>query len=227
MIAPIKSHIFIWCVPAKNSEGSLCVKDKKLTSDKPKNRAGDDKKKPRKKRKLTEERLRNGAYFYLGRFAASRARLTLVLENRVRRAAFEGRCELEEAEGWVAPIVQKCADLGLIDDTAYAAMRARSLMQKGKAPRYIAQDLRAKGLSDGDIESALDSLKEEAGEDPSLHAAKALMRRRRMGAYRDPAKREDYKDKDLGAMARAGLSLNLARALLALETVEEVEDYLL
>ncbi len=203
----------------------LCREDKKLTSEKPKNRAGRDEKKPRKKRKLTEERLRNGAYYYLGRFAASRARLTLVLENRVRRAAFEGRCDLEEAQAWVAPIVTKCVDLGLIDDTAYAAMRARSLMQKGKAPRYIMQDLRSRGLSDADVENALDSLVEEAGEDPSLHAAKALMRRKRMGAYRDPAKREDFKDKDLAAMSRAGLSLNLARTLLALETAEEVEDY--
>lgn len=143
----------------------------------------------------------------------------------MRRAAFDGRCDLEEAQLWIAPLVQKCVDLGLVDDTAYAAMRARSLMQKGKAPRYISQDLRSRGLSDDDIESALTSLREEAGEDPSLHAAKALMRRRRMGAYRDPAKRADFRDKDLGAMARAGLSLNLARALLDLATVEEVEDY--
>ena len=58
-------------------------------------------------------------------------------------------------------------------------------------------------------------------EDPELEAAKALMRKRRLGPYG----KGDRFEKDLGAMARAGFSLRLARDLLKLETVEEVEDY--
>lgn len=128
---------------------------------------------------------------------------------------------------WVQPIVQKCVELKLVDDTAFAAMRARSLMNRGKAPRYIAQDLAQRGLSKADIDAALASLAHEAGEDPALHAAKSLLRRRRLGPYRPAEKREAAFDKDMGALARAGISLTMARTLLKLETVEELENYFL
>jgi regulatory protein len=82
-----------------------------------------------------------------------------------------------------------------------------------------------KGLSEDDITYALDALEEETqSENLERDAAIALARRRRLGPWRLPEKREDMKEKDLAAMARAGFSYDLARDVIEAESIEELEN---
>ena len=71
----------------------------------------------------------------------------------------------------------------------------------------------------------MDALTDEAP-DPELHAAIKLARRRRLGPYADPDKRDENRDKHLAAMARAGFSYDMARRIIECEDPGELEDLL-
>jgi regulatory protein len=53
-------------------------------------------------------------------------------------------------------------------------------------------------------------------------AARAYAKRRRIGPFRRPGTREAHRDRDLGAMARAGFPYGLARA--TIEAEEETDE---
>ncbi|MEQ8164587.1 MAG: hypothetical protein RIC93_00755, partial [Alphaproteobacteria bacterium] len=57
---------------------------------------------------------------------------------------------------------------------------------------------------------------------PDLVSACRLLRRRRLGPYRQRDRAERF-EKDLAALARAGFSLDTAREVLGLASPEEVE----
>lgn len=59
---------------------------------------------------------------------------------------------------------KELANRGYIDDKAYASRQAVLSARSGKAERLIRQELLRKGLSGEDINSAIESLKEESGE---------------------------------------------------------------
>jgi len=56
-------------------------------------------------------------------------------------------------------------------------------------------------------------------------AALALIRRRRLGPYRDSATRADFRAKDLAALARAGFSYDLARRVIEAETQDVLVEF--
>ena len=82
---------------------------------------------------MTAAYLRNSAIHYLGTRAASRAMLEQTLERRAARRLGERRVP-EAARELIAATVAEMAVLGLIDDMAYGAARARSLTRKGPCP---------------------------------------------------------------------------------------------
>jgi len=47
-----------------------------------------------------------------------------------------------------------------------------------------------------------------------LEAARAYARKRRLGAYRSPEKRAEYRQKDLASLARQGFSFDIAKQAL-------------
>jgi len=182
-----------------------------------------------KPRQPTATSLENAALFYLSRFDASTASLVRVLDRRVRRAA---RADPEGADPdasarLIADVVEKMRRLGYLDDTRYAANRARGLLARGTAPGRIRLDLAAKGVAADDIDAALSALAADGGEGPlPLKAAVALVRRRRLGPYRAGAERAIRRTRDLAALARAGFDLAIARRVIDAETPESLERML-
>lgn len=109
------------------------------------------------------EAARDIALRRLDRCAAPRAVLARTLERRGvdPRAAQEALDRLEAA--------------GVVDDRAYAAALARTrFAEKGAARRAIADELRRKGLREGDIRAAL----EQIDSDDEAVAALALARKK-------------------------------------------------
>lgn len=142
---------------------------------------------------LTVEALRAAALRHLSRHAPSSAQLRAVLARRVQRA---GQPELAGAvDGIVAEMVSR----GFVDDTAWAAARARRLIRRGVAPGVARQRLRAHGV---EAEAEL------AGE-AELRAARALVRRRRLGPWRGEA-RGEHRSSDLAKLGRAGFGWAVA-----------------
>ena len=180
---------------------------------------GEDRRKKRKRRQpkpLTYERMEAAAFRHLERFACSAEELARVLERKVWRTSRVHPVDEDEARKWIKTIVAKMQRLSLIDDEAYAEMKTRSLANRGKGRRAIRWALAAKGVDEQFIEDAIDEYATEEGDIDRI-AAVNLVKRRRLGPMRPADKRETFFDKDLGALARAGIPLGLAREVLALE----------
>jgi regulatory protein len=167
---------------------------------------------PRTRGPLTLAGLEKAALDYLGRFASSRASLRRVLGRRVARAARDGRIDAAEGARLIEDIIARYAASGLVDDAAYAAQQAASLQRRGASAQAIRARLAQKGVEPEAVRAALASREAEGGGD--LAAACALVRRRRLGPYRPPASRAAARAKDLGVLARAGFSGDVARRVL-------------
>jgi regulatory protein len=184
----------------------------------------------KKPRIPTEAGLLKSAVHYLERFAASQAMLRRVLMRRVDRAVRAELIEREPGAEIVEKVVAKVIAAGLINDQTYADSRARTLLRRGRAPRAIAQDLRARGLGDQEITAGVAALTEEGDGDLELRAALRHAERRRLGPFgtipEDPEAAKAKRHKDLGNFARAGFSSAVAQQILAAPSRDAAIDLL-
>jgi regulatory protein len=186
---------------------------------------------PRKRRErrpprpLSAVSLENAAVFYLSRFASSSGNLRRVLLRKVARSTRanpDAEVDAEAGAKMVEAIIARFVQKGYIDDRAYANQAAASLARRGTSRFSIAGKLAQKGVEAEMVGAAIETLDEDSGSS-EIAAACALVRRKRMGPYRLPAKRAEWKDKDLASMARAGFRLDLARRVLKAPDVEALE----
>lgn len=165
-------------------------------------------------RKATKSHLENVALHYLERFATSSQNLKNVLLRRVRRSAHHHDTDLDEGASWVNDIITRFLETGLLDDRVYANGRVRSLHARGNSKRSIRMKVRAKGVEMELIDDVLTAIGNEENEDVDMVAAHRFAKRRRLGPYRDPAHREERREKDMAALARAGFSYHIARMII-------------
>ena len=71
---------------------------------------------------LNAERLRDLALRYVGKYATTRARLRQYLARKLRERGWEGAASPD-----LERLADRFAELGLIDDAAYALAKSRSL----------------------------------------------------------------------------------------------------
>jgi regulatory protein len=174
---------------------------------------------------VTPELLAKKARAYLERFDASENHLRRVLLRYVEDIARapDASVDPERAAALVEVLVGRYVASGLVDDARFATSIARGQRTRGASRQAIEHKLRARGVPAEVVAAALDALDADAAGDPELDAARALVRRRRLGPYRPPAERAARRERDLGALARAGFSLEVAlRALEARDQVTEL-----
>lgn len=165
---------------------------------------------------LSEASLRDLALNYLGRFATTRAKLGAYLSRKVRERGWDG-----ERPADIEGVIARMAELGYVDDAAFALSKARSLGARGYGRRRVDSALRAAGVEDVDSSAARDHAAAEAAE-----SALRFARKRRIGPFApDPADRAQ-KERMLAAMVRAGHDFALAKAILALDPGSDVEEIL-
>lgn len=176
---------------------------------------------PRPPRPVTAAYLERTALHYLERYGASTEMLRRVLQRRVA-----ARCRLREEDPaeyaeTIEAVVARAVGAGLVDDTVFATAKVRSLRRRGGSARAIQAKLAAKGVEREVVAAALAA--EEAERDPDAEengeedAARAYARRRRLGPFRRPDARAAARERDIGAMARAGFALALARRVIDAE----------
>jgi regulatory protein len=172
---------------------------------------------PRTKRPpkpLDEVRLRDLALAYVARFATSGGKLAAYLKRKLRERGWEG-----EREPDIAGLVARYAELGYIDDAAYARAKSGDLLRRGYGPRRVSQALGEAGI-DEDLRGAVAASVNEA-----RAAALQLARKRRFGPFSvQPADRA-VREKQLAAMIRAGHGFDVARAVLEAVSEEEAEAW--
>jgi len=172
-------------------------------------------------RKATPKSLENAARSYVGRFAATAESLRRVLLRRIERSARAHGTDRSEAATWAEDIVARFVRSGLVDDAAFAEARAATLHRRGTARRMIRFRLLEKGVAEDTIASALTALGDDAT-DSERQAALNLARRRRLGLFRPESTREDHREKDLAALARAGFGYDVARAVVDAERADDL-----
>ncbi len=169
---------------------------------------------------LSATALDNAALHYLGRFASSSENLRRILMRKVERRA-TGEEERAEGARLVEELIARYRQTGLLDDRAYAAQAAASLARCGASRFSIGGKLAQKGIAAELVKETLAALDE--GGSSEIVAACALVRRRRLGPYRAAGGAAEWRRKDLATLARAGFGLDIARRVLAVRDIAELE----
>ena len=164
----------------------------------------------------TAASLHDAALRHLARFAATEAGLARVLERRVQRWGQRAAAEGQDVTDLVAvgrraarDVARALVAAGAVNDEAFAAARAARLARAGRSRRVIAAHLAAKGVAAETADASLPNASDE------LPAALAYARRRRIGPFR-VGPEVDLALQDMGALARAGFSRDIAERALAM-----------
>lgn len=139
---------------------------------------------------------------YVERFATTRGRLADYLRRKIRERGWEGDPADPDA------LAARMADLGYVDDRAFAEARARSMTRRGLGARRITDALRHARVGTEDAEAVAPELEEQAPE-----AALAFARRKRIGPFATAPADRERRAKQLAAMARAGHGYELSRRI--------------
>ena len=166
-------------------------------------------------KKISKTYLENAALYYLQRYATSAENLRRILMRKVKRSCAFHQVPVDDFAPLVDELVKRYINVGLVDDRSFAQAKVTSLRRQGHSGRSIIARLQVKGLSTAQIEAAMKNVDDEH-EDAEISAARAYVRRKKLGSYR---KRPitDPKDlqKEMASMGRAGFSYEVARRALA------------
>ena len=175
-------------------------------------------------------RMMNKAVDYLGRYASSQHKLGQILKR------FASRKLTDYAADDIAAAIQKtinqCSQLGYLDDRQFAVTVARNQRRLGRSRLVIRQRLRQHALDDDIITHALAEADENSA-NGELQAAIHFAQRRRLGpfarrhsAHHQRLNARQWKQRELGAMARAGFSMATSRQILDHDDPDKIDDLL-
>lgn len=171
----------------------------------------------RRQKKITPQRLKNIGLYYLERYETSRENLRQVLQRRVAAYARENPdWQSAEALEWIENILDEFERLHYLDDARFAALRANSYVAAGKPARYIQNKLRQKGVAETEISEVLAQLEYD-----ETAMAMRLAERKKIGPYRSPEQRREYRQKDMGTLLRAGFSYDVVQEVLGADIVAD------
>lgn len=167
-------------------------------------------------KRITPQRLKNIALFYLKRFETSEANLRTVLKRRIDDYAYHDKdFDRAAAYGWAEELLADFVRLRYVDDARFAEMRIRDYLAAGKSPRYILGKMKEKGVD----EQIVSRLLNEQEYDPFESALK-LAKKKKIGPYSaTPELRRERRSKDLAVLVRAGFDYDVA--VRVLETEED------
>ncbi len=176
--------------------------------DAPAGRPGAGRPERRAPRRITADYLQRAAMHYLERYAAPAAQLRRVLARKVVLSCRHHGLEPAAFEAMLDEVVARCVASGLVDDRRFAEARAATLRRKGRSSRAVAASLSAKGIArDLAMQASSGSAEDE------LAAARRTAQRKRLGPW-SRGDRAAARQKDLAAMARAGFTMTIARAVI-------------
>ena len=167
---------------------------------------------------LDAPRLEELALAYVARFATSAAKLETYLRRKLRERGWEGESAAPTAD-LIAALIERLVSAGYVDDTAYARSKSGSLLRRGFGERRIGQALGAAGIA-AEVREEVRS-----GMSAQRRAALALAAKRRFGPFGDKAGDRAGREKQIGAMLRAGHPLDSARELVNAISVEAAEQW--
>jgi len=173
---------------------------------------------------LTRDLLADHAAWYLERWWPSARRLEQVLVRKADRHAI-GPEDRAQGRAWAAELVAERVARGSLDDSRFAQAWVDELHRKGLSRRAMLAKLRDKGVAHDVAATAVEDMDETVGPEAERIRAVAYARRRRLGPMRsDPHQRSERRQRDLGAMARAGFAFGIAREVIDAEDLDTLLD---
>jgi regulatory protein len=157
---------------------------------------------------LTRFKVEQMALAYVNRFDCTASKLKRHLAERVRKQGGD-----ENAEAWIAELVERYLGSGVLNDARFAKNLASQLTTRGKSSRMISQKLAMRGVP-SEVAQELMTSRRQDEPNAELDAARAFARKRRLGPHRDAEKRAEFRQKDLAALARQGFSFDTAKKAL-------------
>ena len=142
---------------------------------------------------------------YVERFSTTRGKLVDYLKRKVRERGWDG------ADADPVTLAEKMAELGYLDDRAWAESRVRSLGRRGLGAARVTGALRAAGVGEEDREAVAPDVADRA-----VEAALLFAKRKRLGPWGAGALDRPAREKAFAAMLRAGHPMDLSRRILAL-----------
>ena len=173
-------------------------------------------------RKVTRKLLEKSAFYYLKRYSSSSENLRRILFKRVKSSAQYHGTDVSAGQLWVNEVIEKFIANKLLDDVQYAETKCLSVHRKGGSKQTIRKKLREKGITPDIIEQTF-TLLDQYSVDPELIAAAITARRRRLGPYRSRGHRNNFREKDLASLARAGFNYSIASWVIDVETIDHLE----
>ena len=158
---------------------------------------------PRSRPPLDDKALGELALRYVGKYATTRSKLAAYLARKVRERGWEGDRGPDFEE-----LVNRFAELGYVDDAAYALAASRSLSSRGYGRRRLDRKLAQAGVREDDGAAARALAEAEA-----VDAALRFARRRRIGPFGSGGMDPKGREKAIGVMVRAGHAFPLAKAI--------------
>jgi regulatory protein len=159
---------------------------------------------------LDAEGLERLGLFYAGRYATTRARLGTYLRRKLQERGWSGTSPPP-----VERLIERFAELGYVDDHAFASARAASLLRRGYGERRVEEALRGAGIEAADSADA-----RAAAEGEALAAAHRFARRRRFGPYAAGPTDSETRRKAAAAMLRAGHRAELVWKVLGMSPAD-------
>jgi regulatory protein len=159
-----------------------------------------------RRRELNDSSLQELALFYVAKYATTRAKLRAYLSRKIRERGWE-----EDRAPDLELLINRLAELGYVDDAAYALNKSRALSARGYGKQRLAQKLRLAGVDEKDRAAADAHADEEC-----VAAALRFAERRRLGPFARAAPDPRLREKWIATMVRAGHGYGLARAIAGL-----------
>lgn len=161
---------------------------------------------------LDETALRELALRYVGKYATTRAKLCFYLARKLRERGWAG-----EGDPHLEGLAERFAELGYVDDAAFALGKSRSLAGRGYGRRRLAEQLRHAGVAEEDSREAF-----EAAETEAVSAALRFAKRRRIGPFATQSPDPKARERAIAAMVRAGHDAGLSRRIVNLEPAQDI-----
>ena len=157
---------------------------------------------------ISEADFERAAARHLDRYPSSIAGLRAVLDRRAWRSVAHHGGEPQDAAPIIDVVVDRCIELGLLNDDTYGRALVRRLRRRGQSRMQVHSQLVRKGIQSEICERLLDELSDGESE---LEAAYIYARRRRIGPYRVQTEpNRENRERDLAALARAGFPSTVA-----------------
>ncbi len=172
---------------------------------------------------ISEQRLYNITLFYLERFDASTLKVKQMLERRIQKEKAKGAIVPNNAQELIQNVINRMQNLGYINDERFAQIQIKKLCSAGKSKSFILNKLKQAGIT-GEIAKNLLSEFDLENESSDLTRAEQWLKKHRKGQFRSKNADEFYQ-KDLAALARAGFSYEIASSALKTKPASDEEPY--